>query len=167
MIELNQKEVSVFRREVPKFDIAAIYLLKGKAYLPTQVRFEMEGSIDSEPVYCCDIHPTEIVKALEIVLETQKQRLPLQESMKEIYEQAASVILRATKLRSWKQLAKVSASYMIVWDQDKIALSISQLDSKGRFEFPKSKKQVFPKNTSLDKLVEVILRDYHSRNISE
>ncbi len=157
----------MFRREVPRFDIASIYLLKGKAYLPTQVRFEMEGSIHGEPVYCCDIQQTEIVKALEKVLETQQQRLPHPESMKEVYEQAALPMLRATKLRSWKQLAKVSASYMIRWDQDEIALSISQLDSRGRFEFPKSKKQIFPKNTSLDELVEAVLRDYWSRNQDE
>jgi len=131
------------------------------------IRFELEGSVHGEPVHCCEIQQTEIVKALVKVLETQKQRLPLPESMKEVHEQAAFPMLRATKLRSWRQLAKVSASYMIRWGQEKVALSISQLDSRGRFEFPKSKKQIFPKNTSLDELVEVILWDYRSRNMNE
>jgi hypothetical protein len=55
------------------------------------------------------------------------------------------------------QLAKVCRVYMVTWKNEEIIISASQLDKKGRFEFPNSLQKSYPKSTNLVELVKTIL----------
>ena len=157
----------MLRKQIPKFEIVTIYICMGKAYIPTQIRYETEQSMDGEPVYICDLVQDEFIEVFEKILRAQKVRLPRPKSMDEIYKSADSPILRATKKRNWIQLAKECTVYMIVWAQEEISISISQLDNRGRFEFPNSLKTTYSKNMTLADLAKIVLLDYKSRNTIE
>ncbi len=153
----------MFKNSTPKFSIVTIYLGQKSAYIPTQIRYDTEQAVEGEPVYSCKPILRELLLIIEKILASQDKRLPSPDSMNEVFKNAALPMLKATKLRSWTQLAKNFCSYMIVITENDISLSISRLDKKGRYEFPTSLRAIYPKNVPLENLVLYILDDYKNK----
>jgi len=158
----------MLRRKIPQFEIASIYICNDDIYLPTLIRYDTEQAIEGEPVFHCKPEKTQVVDVLKKVLETQQPRIPHPgtEAMNEIFK-SPSVMLKATKKKSMKAFAKDYDSFMIVWNTEEIIIWTSQLDKKGRYEFPNSLKTKFPKETTLDELVDFVLQTYKDRKKSE
>ena len=114
-----------------------------------------------EPVYTVDSTVDKVLAALEKAIATGHPQIP--PPTKEDMEKWQDPILAASGTKSWKQLAKNSASYNIFWAENQIFLYLSRLDKQGRFEPDPKKTKIFPKNTPLRVIVEVILADVNTR----
>lgn len=132
--------------------------------MPTQIRFDTEQAVDGDPVFVSNLGHVEISDVVKKLLDSQVGRLPQPESMTEIYKRGSLVILRATKRRSWKQLAKDCTVYMITWRKEEIIISISQLDKQGRFDFPNKFQSKYSPQSSLSDIIQIILDDYQIRH---
>ncbi len=84
---------------------------------------------------------------------------PTREDMKRFER----TILKATGAHSWKELAKVGASYSIDWTDKGIQVSMSRLDKRGRWDLGSQKMHIFPSDTPLQEIIAVILEDVRSR----
>jgi hypothetical protein len=135
-----------------------IYIIAGKAYIPSKASYS-SVDVHADPVYITDLNIEDMTLAIEKARESGRPELSEPESRKQTLKQARNVMLKATKTRSWKQLARSGPAYMITWLGDEIMLSMSQLDNQGRYEFPKSKEQIFPSDTPLEMIIKAILID--------
>lgn len=77
-------------------------------------------------------------------------------------ERGAS-ILEVTKARSWEELAKTGAAYVILGSDKEIRVEMSRLDRKGWWEFAPEKRRIFPPDAPLEEIVAVIFEDIRSR----
>jgi len=141
-----------------KADGVTIHVLDGKAYIPSSASYP-SIVVHSDPVYITDLDEKMMLPAVEKARESGWIELPEPESRETILKQANDVLLKATKTRSWKELARSSPAYMIAWTGEEIRLSISCLDKRGRYEFPKSKEQIFPSDTPIEMIIKAILID--------
>lgn len=134
---------------------------RGKAYLPVQARFESGIWVGVEPVFTAELKVNKLVAAIRKVIQAGHQTLP--DPTREEWQQRKDPVLVATKARSWKALARNGASYGIDQLNDKIRVDMSYTDKKGRWQNDPEKVRIFPKDTPLEEIVEVILADAHSR----
>lgn len=144
-----------------KRQLVGIYVWRGKAYLPVEARIESGMWMDIEPVYTSGLNAEELLSAVEKVLAAGHPRLP--NPTREEMQQRRSPILKATKARSWKELARAGASYTVSWTDERIRVEMSRLDEKGRWEYDPEKRHIFPPDTPLQEIVAVILEDIRSR----
>jgi hypothetical protein len=144
-----------------KRQAATIYVWHGKAYLPLQGQFESGIWVGLEPVQVAELSKDELVTAIQRVLTAGHPRLP--NPTREEWQRRKDPVLAATKARSWKALARNGASYSIDWTGDKIRVDMSKLDNKGRWVYDVEKVRIFPSDTSLQVIVDVILGDIRSR----
>lgn len=138
-----------------------IYIWQGKAYLPTQGRFESGIWVDLEPIYVADLSLESLVAALEKVLAAGHSRLT--DPTKEEWQKRKDPVLAATKAHSWKALARNGMSYSVGWTDDQIRVDMSMVDGKGRWQFDPEKTRIFPIDTNLQTVANVILEDIRSR----
>lgn len=144
-----------------KLTVVGIYVWRGKAYLPVQAQFESGVFVDIEPVYVTALSMEELLSAVKKVLAAGHPRLP--NPTREEMQQRKSPILMATKVRSWKELARTGASYDIEWTDKEIRVDMSRLDKQGRWEWDPAKTCAFPPDTPLQDVIAVILEDIQSR----
>ncbi len=74
-----------------------------------------------------------------------------------------SPLLRATKSRSWKQMATKWVNYLLSWTDEYVSLSTSYRDKQGRWQYDGKKYRRFPLDTPLESIVAVILADVHEQ----
>lgn len=139
----------------------SIYVYRGKAYLPVQAKFESGIWTGTEPVYTAELNADELVGAIKKVIAAGHQVLP--DPTREEWQKQKDPILAATKARSWKALARNGASYSIYQKAEAIEVDMSYTDKKGRWQFDPEKVRIFPKDTPLEEIMEVILADARSR----
>lgn len=123
----------------------------------------MEGGpyVLVEPIYVVNLGVQEIAEALEKVINTGHPTFP--SLTREEWQKRKDPVLKAAGVKSWKALARNGASYTLEWSQDTITLYVSRLDRQGRFETDPAKTRTFPKQTSLETIIEAILDDVRSR----
>ena len=138
-----------------------VYVWLGKAYLPVQGRFESGIWVDLEPVIITELSEEGLTIAMEKVLMVGHPRMP--NPTKEEWQKRKDPVLKATKARSWKDLARRGASYSVAWTDDQIGMDMSKVDSKGRWQFDPQKVRIFPIDTNLQSIANVILEDIRSR----
>ena len=141
----------------------SIIIHQEKAYFPTKA-FSDGLWIDVEPVYMSSLNLMELVSTIREILGKEYPIFPdlTQEEWKQ-WHKKRGVILKATKTRSWKQLAKTAASYSIYLVDDQLFVSMSRLDKKGRWEWDPDKEHVFSKDEPLENIVAIIISDAKSR----
>jgi hypothetical protein len=141
--------------------VVSICVWRGKAYLPVKAQLESGPFVDIEPVYTADLNVEELLSAVKKVLAAGHPPLP--NPTPEEWRKRKGPILRATKARNWKELARIGTSYGIAWTDKGIRVDMSRLDKRGRWEWDPAKTRTFPPDTSLQDVIAVILEDIQSR----
>lgn len=144
-----------------KLIVVGIYVWREKAYLPVQAQFESGIFTDVEPILIVNLDTEELVSAIQKVKEVGHPKLP--EPTREEWLERKHPVLRATKARSWKELARQGFSYTIGWTDSETRVDMSRLDKQGRWENDPAKVKIFPQGMSLQVLVATILEDVFSR----
>ncbi len=144
-----------------KTRVVAIVVWRGKAYLPNQVRYESGIRADAEPVFAANLTVEDLVSAAERVLAAGEPSLP--DPTREQWQNRKDPVLKATNARSWKELARSGALYVIGLADNGIRLDISRLDKKGRWEFDPEKVHTFSPRTPLPDIMAIIVEDIRSR----
>jgi hypothetical protein len=140
-----------------------IIIWNGKAFLPSIAKFPSGIFVHIPPVYMTELNTLELIPVIEQVLTTDIPLLP--EPTKGEWKDRKDPLLKATKAKSWIELAKYGASYGIEWiPSGEIRLEISRVDKKGRWEIDPTKDFLFPPGTPLEKIVELILVDWRTKN---
>lgn len=144
--------------------VVAIIAWHGKAYLPCYGRVKPDFYREIGPVYVVDINEGELLPALQKVLAAGLPHISGSRTREEAdrLERGAST-LEVTKARSWKELAKAGAAYVILGSDKEIRVEMSRLDRKGWWEFDPEKRRIFPPDAPLEEIVAVILEDIRSR----
>ncbi len=142
-------------------DAANVIIRKRRAYVPSSGRTPDGIDILIEPVYVTDLTPSEIISALQKVIEAGIPRIAT--PSREEWQRRKDPLLAAAGVRSWKELAKGGQSYAILWEPAGIRLVPSALDAKGRWVDDCSQARTFPTETPLATIVEAILEDARSR----
>jgi hypothetical protein len=143
---------------------AAIFVRRGRAFVPTQATLEGEGAgalLIVEPIYVCKLAAGDLALTLESLVAQGHPCIPTPKLLG--YPPSRDPMLRATGVRSWRQLAKGGASYSIWWGDDAVVLYMSRHDKKGRLVTDETKTRQFPQDVSIRTLVEAILEDVHMR----
>jgi len=142
--------------------IASVIIYKDQAYVPIQ------GLVEEGPFYLCiePVTPTNLDQweLAQALLASYEFGNPVTEAVDYKEYQKLDPILKASKARSWKQLAKQGASYGIEWLNDKVTVYMSKLDSKGRFVDDLEKQHQFSSDVDMEVIASVILEDYSLRD---
>ena len=140
---------------------ASLFFFGTKVYLPTMASVSI-GWFSTEPVITCHQEQIEICRSIRLLMQHGNPELSADEFALRRKERGA--MLKATKLRSWKQLAQASKLYSLVWTEDEIILYYKRQDGKrGAWEGYKTEK--FPIETSLESIIQLILNDVASKNL--
>ncbi len=129
----------------------------GKAYVPVEAQTDTGLYMDAEPVFVADLTPEELQAALERAIAAGHPRIP--HPTQEQWRHWRSPVLKAAKVRSWKQMATGSASYTITWSEQNVKLYISHVVDPAKWRQARPTERVFPPGTELAVLVEAILED--------
>jgi len=131
-----------------------------KAYLPTLVDYEHGGFLEKNPVLTSDLSIDNLLMVVKESLENnQEQQIYIETNEKD----EKKPILEATGAKSWKEITKTGAVYVIDWVNDSIRVDMSYTDKKGRFLFDRDKVQIFSEDTDLRTILSAILVDFESR----
>lgn len=141
--------------------IVVIYVWHGKAYLPTQARFESGIYVAVEPVHIASLNAHELSRIILDIKGTKLIRLPSPKAREE-FQARKQVVLETTGARSWKQLAQSGVAYTIGWKEN-VRIDMSRLDKKGRWENDPDKVRTLPLDTPVERIVEIILEDLKTR----
>ncbi len=144
--------------EKKQLQLVVIDVWRGKAYLPTQAKFESGIFVDTEPVHVADLIVDKLIQAIQAVKDAGHELLPDPRTREEFLARK-SPVLTATGARSWKQLAQRGANYSIGWTENEVRIDMSRLDRKGRWEYDSEKVRILPPDTPLEEIVEIILED--------
>ena len=144
-----------------KINITQIVLWEGKAYVPSNAQYRNGIFTGVEPIFI--IRPTleELIPIVHSVMAKEPVLLPdpSQEEVKARYE----LIPKITGARSWRRLCQKGINYVIGFSEKGVTLTMSRLDSKGRWEYDPNKEKNYPMGTSLTVVVHDILDDLASR----
>lgn len=148
-------------------DLINVLFYKGSLFIPSFGVTQSGIQLAIEPVYVSEFDRDSLVRAIQAVREGG---LPKVEEMPYSEYRKQDPILRATKARSWKALAREGLAYSIYWppDADEVQIILPKVDKKGRFA-PLMKKDKawrivhFPKDTPIEELAEFILEDIRKR----
>ncbi len=142
---------------------ASVFVRQGKAYLPVVAQTEAGLFMGIEPVYTTVLTLEALVATLEKVLAAGHPRIPhpAWEEWRRLSRK--DPVLRAARVKSWREFSQHSAVYTIEWTEQAVNVYISQLDHLGRTEYASAKKLSFTKDTALRTIVEAILEDVGSR----
>lgn len=138
-----------------------ICVWRGKAYLPGHGRFPSGIYALVEPIHVADITIESLTTASEAILASDITNLP--EVTTEVWRKRSDPLLKATKARSWKELARIGALYTVNWIVDQIVVDMSYRDKQGRWQNDPAKVRLFPLETALEDVLAVILADIHTR----
>ncbi len=136
----------------------AIFMVKDKAYLPCFGIYPSGIITHINPVYICDINENELVAYIKKVIDSGVQQLA--EISAEEWKSQKKPLLEATRLKSWKELAKNSIGYGLEWVDQSIILTFSSSIKNDRQEIYTSKTLSFRIDTPIKEIVTLILADY-------
>lgn len=139
-----------------------ICVWRGKAYLPSHGQFPSGIYALVEPVHVAEHTIESLMSASKAILASDITSLP--EVTAEEWRKRSDPLLRATKARSWKELARTGALYTVNWTGDQIVVDMSSRDKQGRWQNDPAKVRTFPLDTPLEDVLAVILQDIHSRS---
>lgn len=140
-----------------EIEIVGITIYNKKAYIIVNAKVEGGGYLQVEPCYISNLTLEEIIHNLnKVIVKGHPKHPPLKPGFFKTYKDP---LLNATKLKSWKAVAKESAAYTLVWQEDKIILYLHALDEKGRFTTKQDRTMNFPIETDLKYIVKIILDD--------
>lgn len=142
-----------------------LYVWHSWAYLPIQGRVEKGAWTNLDPVQVVQLKEDDLVRAMQEVLASGHPLVTEKEW--EIIKQKSDPLLKATKARSWKQLAKEGAAYSIAILPDQVILYMTMVNRQGKWEFDPAKTITFPPDTDLSVLAQTILDDVRSRNLPD
>lgn len=138
-----------------------ICVWRGKAYLPSHGRFPSGIYALVEPIHVADLTIESLISASEAILVSDITSLS--EVTTEEWRKRSDPLLKATKARSWKELARIGALYTVNWIVDQIVVDMSYRDKQGRLQNDPAKMRTFPLDTPLKDVLAVILEDIRSR----
>ena len=138
-----------------------ICIWHGKAYLPHHGQFPSGIFAFIEPVCAAELTLSSLVSAAEAVMMSEIVSLP--EVTAEEWRKRSDPLLKATKARSWKELARSGASYSINWIEHQTYVDMSYRDKQGRWQNDPAKVRIFPPDTPLADIIAVILADIRTR----
>ena len=136
---------------------AGIMVRQGTAYLPVMAQTEHGVYMQAEPVFTADLTNESLTAALEQVTALGNPRVP--HPSQEEWRRWKSPVLKAAKVRSWKQMAQGGAAYSIVWGDEEIVLYISHPEDPAKWRQAPVTTRVFSRNASLRTIVDSILED--------
>ena len=144
-----------------------IFFYKNRLFVPTMGITPSGLRRVMEPIYVAELDSTSLVQAMQTVVAAGHPRvdsIPYSEYKKR------DPLLKVTKARSWKALARDGLAYAIDWRPDlgEVQIVLPEMDKKGRFaplttENMKWRIVRFPIDTSLDELAEFIVEDIQKR----
>ena len=148
-------------------DSISVIFYKGNIFIPTEARTKSGLYQAIDPVYVVPLEIDSFVQAMRAVIKKghpQVKGTPYSEYRKR------DPILRATKARSWKTLARDGLAYSIIWRPDlgEVQIDLPEVDKKGRFA-PLTTENMewrivrFPIDISLEELAEFIIEDIRKR----
>jgi hypothetical protein len=146
--------------EVSMPEAATVYVRQGKAYVPVVGKTIGVGIyLDSEPVFVSDLSAEGLLSALEQALAYGNPPIPHPTQVE--WATWHTPVLQAAKVKTWGQLAKCAAIYLISWyPKDNLtALAISHSMARGEWRYLHDKRLEFPIDVSLRELVNAILED--------
>ncbi len=140
-----------------KKNITQIVIWDNKAYVPSTARYHNGIYTNIEPIFITQPSIDELVPIVKSVIEKEPILLPdpSREEVKERYE----LLPKITGARNWKRLCQNGINYVIGRHEENITLTMSRLDSKGRWEYDPNKQREYPKDTPLTIVVQDILKD--------
>ena len=148
-------------------DAISIIFYRNHLYIPTMGITPSGLRRAIEPVYIAELDRESFVQAMRSAIEAGHPRV---ESIPYAEYKKRDPILRATKARSWRALARDGLAYSILWRPDlkEIQIVLPEVDKKGRFaplttENMKWRLVHFPIDTPLEELAEFILEDIKKR----
>jgi len=133
----------------------------GQAYIPVQAQYESGLFTSIEPVLTAGLTADELMSAVRAALSAGHPRLP--NPTREEVRRRKDPVLKATKVRSVKELMASGTSYAISWTPNEVRLDVSSLDSKGRWINDPRKMRSFRHDAPLEDVVSLILEDARSR----
>ncbi len=137
--------------------LIALIVRHGKAYVPVQAQTDTGLHVAAEPVFVAELTPEGLRVALERAVAAGHPRIP--HPTQEEWRHWRSPVLKAAKVRSWKQMATDGAGYTITWSEQSTKLYISHVDNPAKWRQAQPTARVFPPRTELAVLVEAILED--------
>lgn len=132
-----------------------------EVYLPTMGRLPSGLWYELEPVIGAPLELHAVCEAIRNRLEAGNP--PVDGSARPSMSVKDSALLRATKSRSWKQMASRWATYLLYLTDEEVQLDISYRDKQGRWQYDGKKARRFPLDTPLETIVAVILADVHEQ----
>lgn len=138
-----------------------IVVYRGKAYLPALGQFPSGIYTAIEPVQVAQLTMDDLASAARKILE--RGISPLPEVTAEEWRRRSDPLLKATKVRNWKELGRNGLSYGITWTDQHICVDMSYRDKQGRWQNDPAKVRTFPLDTPLEDVLAVILEDIRAR----
>lgn len=138
----------------------SVIVTNGKAYLTTDADSPI-GFFSMEPAYLAELTADSLAAAIRIVKDAGNPEITEAE-LSELRKEPDPT-LKATGKKSWTQLGREGATYGIHWLDERILLSISRTDEKGRWVFDDEKSVELPLGSSIEAVVQIILEDVQRR----
>lgn len=138
--------------------IGSLVIYQEHAYIPVMAKMVSGGYVVSPPVEIVELTTDQLTVGLQRAKDRGNPLVPDIDASR--FQDA---ILLASGARSWKQLARMGASYGIMWDEDTIEIDMSKLDPKGRFVDDPAKKQRLQTDVAMSAIANLILSDWNSR----
>lgn len=141
--------------------LVGIIILNGKAYIPSLAETTSGMLIQIDPIIESEIQEDKLVEAINKILLTPRPQIP--DISRDEWKKRKDPVLKATKVRSWKELAIKGASIGLEWTNQGIKLDIPKLDKKeGRWEVDPTSEITFPISTPLRDIVRVVIEKINS-----
>jgi hypothetical protein len=139
--------------------VVTIWIRQGKAYLPTQAQTEAGYFMGIEPIHIAELTKDDLQIAIEKTLAAGHPKVAT--PTRNDFRNRKDPLLKAAKVRSWKEFERNAIAFGITWIADTIILDIS--DESTEFQYDLKKQRKFPLNASLSMIVEIILEGIKSR----
>ncbi len=128
-----------------------------EAHLPVMGRFRSGLWYQLAPVLSVPLRLDAICEAIQDRLAAGHPLVD--DSVRPSLSAKDAPLLRATKSRSWKQMASKWCTYSLTWNDKGVHLDVSYRDKQGRWQYDGKKYRTFALDTPLETIVAVILED--------
>ncbi len=139
--------------------VVIIWIRQGKAYIPTQAQTEAGYFMGIEPIYIAELTKDDLQIALEKTLAAGHPKVTT--PTRDEFPNRKDPLLKAAKVRSWKEFERNTIAFGVTWTADTIILDMG--DESTEFQDDLRKQRKFPLNTSLSTIIEIVLEDIKSR----
>ncbi len=134
----------------------------GKAYLPVLAKTDTGLFLLIEPIYTADLTLDSLSAAMERVRAAGHPPMPHPSPKEWQHIIRKNPLLRAAKVKNWKEFSQSSIGYDIEWTKQNVVLRVYKIDHRG-WSIGPLKEIHFPTDVSLQTLAEAILEDVRLR----